>query len=161
MNAKMLLEDHTLIIELLTPAYNIHGVEAAPNIRTPEEKELVKVAKRKLLESFQQLLAFTPSHTCTMKFLGYRLENIEDGTLQAQPEHIKWHHFNVRAELIFTCEETLPEKIAFTNLFNDFPRLKEIDIQFIANNSDLRRATLSPEKSVIPITRSSEINIKN
>lgn len=112
MNAKMLLEDHTLIIELFTPAYNIHGVETAPNVRSAKEKEVVEI-KRKLLASFQQLITFTPSNTCTMKFLGYRLEDVKDGILQAQTGHIKWHHFNVRAELSFFVMRLFQKRLRF------------------------------------------------
>jgi hypothetical protein len=159
MNAKILLEDNILIVELFTPVYNIHGIETAPNLRTEEEKTRVAEARRRFLNSPQQYFTFTPSKACTMQSLGYRLEKVEAGQQQSEPQNRKWHHFNVRAELIFVCDKTLPSNMAI-NLFKHYPKLKEIHTQFIANNSDLRRTILTPEKPVIQFTRSSGTNIK-
>tara|TARA_R110002096_G_scaffold429592_4_gene642603 strand:+ start:906 stop:1541 length:636 start_codon:yes stop_codon:yes gene_type:complete len=159
MNAKILLEDKIMIVELFTPVYNIHGVETAPNLRSEEENLLVANARQKFLNSPQQYFTFSPSKACTMQSLGYRLEQVEAGAKQAQPQNKKWHHYNVRAELIFTCSKALPESMSMT-IFKAFPNLKEIHTQFIAYHSDLRRTVLTPEKPTIQFTRSSGTNIK-
>jgi len=150
-NAKILLQGNIMVVELESPVYNIHGVETAPNVRTDDEKARVEKAKQKFLENPQRFFTFDPSKACTLMSLGYRLENVNAGDEQAKPQNIKWHHFNVRSELIFVCINPLPEVMAI-DLFRAFPNIKEIDAQFMVNNSELRRVKLTPEKTGIRIS---------
>ncbi len=153
-NARIWLEKGVLIMEILTPAYNIHGVETAPNLRSENEKERVQMAKKRFLNSPDQYFVFRPGNFCSMMSLAYRLEQDNEGPKQAKPGSKVWRHFDVRSEMIFLCKQASPERIT-VDLFRAFPRLKELNVQYIANNSDIRRVTLTPNKPVVELTRTS------
>ena len=153
-NAKVLLYKNILAVEFVTPVYNIHGVDTAPNLRSEEEKARVERAKEKFLADPEKFISFKPEEACTMTSFGYRLEQVDAGAKQAEPHVGKWRHFDVRAELLFICDDVLPERMV-VKLFKITPNFKQINAQFIANNSDLRQVVLRPNTPVLEFTRSS------
>lgn len=154
-SAKILLYKNILAVEFVTPVYNIHGVDTAPNLRSEEEKTRVERAKEKFLTDPEKFISFNPKEACTMTSFGYRLEQVDAGAKQAEPHIGKWRHFDVRAELLFICHDVLPEQMV-VNLFKITPNFKEIHAQFIENNSDLRQIVLRPNTPVLEFTRYSD-----
>ena len=159
-NAKILLYKNILVVEFVTPVYNIHGVDTAPNLRSEDEKTRVEKAKEKFLASPEKFISFAPKEACTMSSFGYRLEQADTGAKQAEPHVGKWRHFDVRAELLFICDDVLPERM-IVNLFKITPNFEEIHAQFIAHNSDVRHVVLKPKTPVLEFTRSSNKKTKN
>ncbi len=159
-SAKILLYKNILAVEFVTPVYNIHGVDTAPNLRSEEEKARVEKAKGKFLAAPEKFVSFKPKEACTMTSFGYRLDQVDEGAKQAEPHIGKWRHFDVRAELLFICDDVLPERMN-VGLFKITPNFKEIHAQIIEQNSDLRLVVLRPNTPVLEFTRSSDTKIKN
>ena len=153
-NAKVLLDNEGLVIQFVTPAYNLHGIEAAPSQRTAEEKARVNDARNKFLRAPEDYIKFTPSESCQLDSLIYTLKLVDEGQQQSKLQVSNWHHYDVKAELYYSCDDVLPETLNL-RIFDGYPRIKKVKTQFIAHNSDLRRADLTPEKSVIQFTRTS------
>ena len=157
-NAKILLYKNIIAVEFVTPVYNIHGVDTAPNLRSEEEKARVERAKAKFLADPEKFISVKPKEACTMTSFGYRLEQVDAGAKQAEPHVGKWRHFDVRAELLYICGDVLPERMV-VNLFKITPNFKEINSQFIENNSNLRQVVLRSNTPVLEFTHSPDNNI--
>ena len=151
-NAKILLDKGLIVMEVLSPAWNLHGVDAAPNERTKHEKEQVENETQRYINNPKKYFRFEPTRACSLRSQIYRLEQIS-ATEGKKGEAGRWRSFDVRAEMVFGCQQASPERMA-VDLFSAFPRLKELHVQLIANKGDLRRLTLTPDKPVIPITAS-------
>lgn len=150
-NAKMLMEEGIIVMEILSPAWNFHGVDTAPNARSDIEKEQVQNETQRFMSEPNKFFRYEPSKYCSLKTAKYRTEQISSGEKQGKGGGQDWRAFDVRAEAIFGCAGGAPDKMA-VDLFSAFPRLKELNVQMIINNADVRRVTLTPEKPVIAIT---------
>lgn len=153
-NARLWLERGIIVLEFLAPAWNLHGVEAAPDDRSDIEKEQVNKAVKDFLNNPQKYFTFRPDNDCLLRGMNYRLEQVEAGQEQSKPQVNLWRSFDVRSEMLFGCKDATPETIVM-NVFSAFPRIKQINLQVIANNGDLRRIRVTPEKTAINITRPS------
>lgn len=150
-NAKMLLSGDYLVIELLTPLANIHSVKTPPSARTPEEQAIVEAAKAKLFDAPQNLFGFDPANSCKMASVGYRVEQVAAGAEQASPQTNTWRHFDVRAEAVFICSQA-PDVVA-VRVFNEFPRIKQVNVQYFAYDDELHRVTLTKDKPGVKIKK--------
>jgi hypothetical protein len=155
-NARLWIENGVIVLEFLTPAWNIHGVETAPDLRTETEKEQVNLAVSNFISNRHKYFTFRPADFCSLTSMNYRLEQDEEGMKQVDPNIKHWRHFDVRSEMLFNCKDASPEKMIL-HVFTAFPRIKKINLQMLAHKGDLRRITLTPEKTVIGITRSSSM----
>lgn len=156
-NAKILVEEGLIVMEVLTPAWNLHGVDTAPNERTEQEKEQVEKWTQKYTNNPQSFFRFEPTEACSLRSQIYKLEQVSTTEEGKKGDAGSWRRFDVRAEMVFGCKQATPERMT-VDLFSAFPRLKELHVQMIANKGDLRRLTLTPDKPVIPITSSSASN---
>jgi hypothetical protein len=150
-NVRMLLSGDYLVVELLTPLANIHSVKTPPSARTPEEQAIVEAAKAKLFEKPQDLFGFDPANSCKMASVGYRLEQVATGPEQASPQNTNWRHFDVRAEAVFICSQA-PNVVA-VRIFNEFPRIKEVNVQYFAYSDELHRVKLTKDKPGVQIKK--------
>jgi hypothetical protein len=150
-NMKMLLSGDYLVVELLTPLANIHSVKTPPNARTEEEQAIVEAAKDKLFNAPQDLFGFDPVNSCEMASVGYRLEQVATGAQQASPQTNTWRQFDVRAEAVFICSQA-PDVVA-VRVFNEFPRIKQVNVQYFAYNDELHRVTLTKDKPGVKIKK--------
>ena len=150
-NVKMLLSGDYLVVELLTPLANIHRVKTPPSARTPEEQAIVNEAKAKLFDAPQDLFGFDPANSCKMASVGYRLEQVSTGAEQASPQTNTWRHFDVRAEAVFICSQA-PDVVA-VRVFNEFPRIKQVNVQYFAYSDELHRVTLTKDKPGVQIKK--------
>ena len=149
-NVRMLLSGDYLVVELLTPLANIHSVTTPPSARTDEEKAIVDAAKAKLFDAPQDLFGFDPANSCKMASVGYRLEQVATGSGQAAPQ-TPWRHFDVRAEAVFICSQA-PNVVA-VRIFNEFPRIKEVNVQYFAYSDELHRVKLTKDKPGVQIKK--------
>ena len=150
-NVRMLLSGDYLVVELLTPLANIHSVQTPPSARTPEEQAIVEAAKAKLFEKPQDLFGFDPANSCKMASVGYRLEQVATGSEQASPQNTNWRHFDVRAEAVFIC--TQAPNVVSVRIFNQFPRIKEVNVQYFAYSDELHRVKLTKDKPGVQIKK--------
>ena len=154
-NAKILMYKNILAVEFVTPVYNIHSVGAAPNLRSEEEKARVERVNAKFLADPEKFVSFLPKEACTMTSFSHRMEQVDAGAKQTEPYVGKWRHYDVRAELLFICDDVLPEQMVI-NLFKITPNFKQIRAQVIENNSNLRQVVLRPKTPVLEFRRSSD-----
>ena len=96
-NAKVLLYKNIVAVEFVTPVYNIHNVDTAPNLRSDEENARVEKAKAKFLADPEKFISFQPIDACNMTSFGYRLEQVGAGAKQSEPHVGKWRHFDVKS----------------------------------------------------------------
>jgi hypothetical protein len=157
-NARLWIEKGVIVLEFLTPAWNLHGIETAPNLRSELEKEHVNLVVNNFITNRQKYFTFRPADFCSLTSMSYRLEQDqgEEGAKKAEPVTKRWRHFDVRSEMLFNCKDASPEKM-IVQVFSAFPRIKKINLQLLAHKSDLRRIVLTPEKTAIAITRSSSV----
>ena len=153
-NARLWIEKGVIVLEFLTPAWNLHGIETAPDLRTEIEKEQVKTAVNNFVNYPENYFTFRPTEFCSLTSMAYRLEQDEELAKQANPNVTRWRHFDVRSEMLFNCKDATPERM-FVNVFSAFPRIKKINVQMIAHKGSLRRITVTPEKTAVEITRTS------
>jgi hypothetical protein len=153
-NAKILtLKEGYIVVELHSPAYNFHGVEALPKARTEAEKQKVINATRAFLEQPQKYFSFLPKDSCSMEYFTHQSKPVTDSR-QAQGGATSWYANTVRAEFIFDCWRDTPETIVM-NIFSAFPKIKVINAQLIVNDKELRRIKVTPDKTVIKFIPSS------
>ena len=150
-NVKMLLEGNVIVMEVYSPAWNFHGVDTAPNARSDIEKEQVQQETKRFTSEPNKFFRYEPRDYCALRSIKYRLEQVSTGDKQGKGGGQDWRAFDVRAEAVFDCSGGIPDKMA-VDLFRAFPRFKELHVQMIVDDTDVRRVTLTPEKPVVVIT---------
>lgn len=159
-NARLWVGNEVIVLEFLTPAWNLHGIDTAPAQRTEGEKEKVDLVVNNFINNRQNYFTFRPANICSLTSMSYRLEQDQEGAKQANPNVTRWRHFDVRSEMLFNCNQASPEKMIL-DIFTAFPRIKKINLQMLANSGDLRRMTVTPERTSIAITRTSGVELPN
>ena len=151
--AKILVDQDIIVMEILSPAWNFHGVETSPNQRTEQEKKRVENETQRFLNNPHKFFRFDPAGACTLTGQMYKLEQISTAD-KGQKEGTKnWRAFDVRGEMLFGCETNV--KKFQVDLFSAFPRIKVIKAQVIINQEKVKIITLTPDKPVIPLNSGS------
>ena len=147
MYARMLRNDDHIVMELYSPAYNIHGVETIPEARTDKEQEQVERATAKFKEGPEKYVSFLPKDVCSMEDFTYTSKPITDQR-QSTGGASSWYINVGTAKYEFTCTQPDPKAIII-ELFKPFPLIKEIQVQLIENEGKLRRINLKPNRTQI------------
>ena len=66
-NAKLVVEGGIIVMQVVTPIYNLHGVETPPGERTEQEKKQVEDETRNFLDSPQDYFIFDPANACAFE----------------------------------------------------------------------------------------------
>ena len=150
--SKILIDKGLIVMEVLMPAWNLHGVDAAPSERSEEQKRQVEINTNNYAENPYQFFSFIPKDACALKSQAYNLEQASTTDKGQKTDAGSWRRFDIKAEMVFGCAESRPEKFQ-VDLFKAFPRIKEINAQMIVDDGELTKITLTPELPTIPIAK--------
>ena len=152
-DAKVLIDDEIMVVEMHTPAWNLHGVDSAPNERTELEQKKVEKETQRYRDNPHKYFRFVPDQACSLISQIYKLEKVSTTEKAQKRDAGSWRSFDIRAEMVFDCTKASPKKMQI-DLFSAFPRIKKIRAQTIVNDGEVTKTILTPEKAVIPIASS-------
>ena len=145
--ARVLRNGVHIVMELYSPAYNIHGVETIPEARTDKEQAQVDKATAEFKKMPEQYVSFLPKNVCSMEDFTYTSKPITDQR-QSTGGASSWYINVGTAKYEFICEQPDPKAIII-DLFKPFPLINEIQVQLIENEGKLRRIKLTPNRTMI------------
>jgi hypothetical protein len=136
----LVLEDEKLHLVLQGPAANLVGFEHSPS--TPEQHATLKQTVSTLKDG-DSLVSFNNAADCHMEHVHISSalirENEEDNhenEHEHEHEHDKEHeesHSDMEVEYHFTCAHGEKLNRLETKLFQAFPALERLDVQFVIN----------------------------
>lgn len=136
----VVVNGNTLHIEFDSPAANILGFEHAPASRQEQQAAAVALAH---LRDGAGLFRPTPGADC-------RQIGVDIYAPQLEPNPPSGPHADIRAEYRFACGATDALASIETRLFDAFPALQELRVQFIARAGQ-GGTRLTPSRAILKL----------
>ena len=142
--ANISYEDSKLNIDFTFPAIDIYGFEH--EARNAEESQAVDNALS-LFRDSSNIVTMKPK--CEHELHEHEDHSEHHDHEDGHDEHEEIEHSDVEVDYLFKCETKSPIEINFV-LFENFPSLEEINVQFISDNMQ-QLFTVSPKNPTITV----------